>query len=388
MTFHVDVKPELLRWARERAGADIESLVRKFPKYREWESGDKRPTLKQLESFANVIHAPIGYFFLSEPPEEPLPISDFRTANSQALQRPSPDLLDTICLCQERQDWYREFIRAEGEDPLPFIRSAELEEDIVTVAARIRSTLDLDLALEESRALPTPTEALQRFIERTEAIGVLVMVSEVVGSNAHRRLDPREFRGFALVDDLAPLIFLNGADSKAAQMFTLAHELAHLWLGRSILSNSSPDAVPEHKVETWCNQVAAELLVPLAVLREEYRRGEELPKALIRLTHRFKVSELVLLRRIYDMGGLKRERFRQAYDDELKRLQYKTENIRGDFYATQTAQLGRRFARAVIADTLEGRTMFRDAFHMLGFSKLETFCNLAQDLGIDHGLPP
>ena len=170
-------------------------------------------------------------------------------------------------------------------------------------------------------------------------------------------------------------------------MFTLAHELAHLWLGRSALSNSSPNAVPEYKVETWCNQVAAELLVPLAVLREEYRRGEELPEALIRLTHRFKVSELVLLRRIYDIGCLTREQFQKSYDDELKRLQYKTGNIGEDFYAPQTARLGRHFARAVVADTLEGRTMFRDAFHMLGFSKLETFCSLAKNLGIDHRLP-
>ena len=385
MTFHVDVKPELLRWARERAGADIDSLVRKFSKYREWESGDKRPTLKQLESFANVIHVPVGYLFLSEPPKEPFPISDFRTVDSKPLRRPSPDLLDTIYLCQERQDWYREFIRVKGEEPLPFIRSAELEEDIVTVAARIRNTLELDP--EESRALPTSTETLQHFIERADAVDILVMVSGIVGNNAHRRLDPGEFRGFTLVDDLAPLIFLNGADTKAAQMFTLAHELAHLWLGRSALSNSSPNAVPEYKVETWCNQVAAELLVPLAVLREEYRRGEELPEALIRLTHRFKVSELVLLRRIYDIGCLTREQFQKSYDDELKRLQYKTGNIGEDFYAPQTARLGRRFARAVVADTLEGRTMFRDAFHMLGFSKLETFCNLAKNLGIDHRLP-
>ena len=192
MTLHVDIKPELLRWARERAGFDIDSLVRKFPKYCEWESGDARPTLKQLESLANAIHVPVGYFFLAEPPEEPFPISDFRTVDSKPLRRPSPDLLDTIYLCQERQDWYRDFIRAEGESPLPFIDSVKLGEDIAAVAAQIRSTLELDL--EESRAFSTLDKALQRFIERTDAIGVLVMVSGIVGNNTHRRLDPREFR--------------------------------------------------------------------------------------------------------------------------------------------------------------------------------------------------
>ena len=385
MTLRVDVKPELLRWARGRAAKDLDELVGRFSRYREWENGTARPTLKQLEKFANFVHAPIGYFFLSEPPEEPFPIPDFRTVDGQPLRRPSPDLLDTVYLCQQRQDWYREFARMGGEDPLPFVGSAKLGEDIETIAARIRGALDLDL--EERGALPTWTEALRRFVGKADALGVLVMVSGVVRNNTRRRLDPGEFRGFALTDDLAPLIFVNGADTKAAQMFTLAHELAHLWLGRSALSDSRPDAVPEHAVEAWCNRVAAELLVPLTVLREEYRKGEELREALARLARRFKVSTLVVLRRIHDAGGLTREGFRHAYDDELERLRAMPGNSGGNFHATQAARLGPRFARAVIADTLEGRTMFRDAFRMLGFSKLETFRKVARNLGVDHGLP-
>ena len=385
MTIRADIKPELLRWARKRAAKDLDELIGRFSKYREWESGAVRPTLKQLESFANFVHAPVGYFFLSEPPEEPFPIPDFRTVGGQPLRRPSPDLLDTIYLCQQRQDWYREFARMEGMNSLPFVGSADLEEDIETVAARIRGALDLDL--KERQALSTWTEASRRFVRKTDALGVLVMVSGVVRNNTHRRLDPGEFRGFALADDLAPLIFVNGADTKAAQMFTLAHELAHLWLGRSALSDSRPDAVPEHAVEAWCNRVAAELLVPLAVLREEYRGDEELSEALVSLARRFKVSTLVVLRRIHDAGGLTRERFRQAYDDELERLRAISGNSGGNFHSTQAARLGPRFARAVVADTLEGRTMFRDAFRMLGFSKLETFRKLAQSLGVDHGLP-
>ena len=380
MTVRVEVAPELLRWARERAAKNLDELVGRFPKYPEWESGGVCPTLKQLETFANFVHAPVGYFFLSEPPDEPFPIPDFRTAGDQPHRRPSPDLLDTIYLCQQRQDWYREFARMEGDEPLSFVGSANLSEDVKMVAARIRSALHLDL--EERRALPTWTEALRRFVEMAETLGVLVMVSGVVRNNTHRRLDPDEFRGFALVDDLAPLIFVNGSDSKAAQMFTLAHELAHLWRGESALSNSSPYSVPEHAVEAWCNRVAAELLVPLDALREEYRQDEELAYALSHLARRFKVSTLVILRRIHDSGELTRHEFHSAYDAELKKLATIPRGSGGDFYRTHSARVGDQFTRAVIADTLEGGTSFTEAFRLLGFKKMRTFNELARRHGI------
>ncbi len=252
----ITVKPELLRWARIRAGEEPESLAQRFPKYPEWESGDAQPTLKQLEAFAKKTHAPIGYFFLSKPPDEPLPIPDFRTVDRSLLGQPSLNLLDTIYLCQQRQEWYRDFMRMEGEDTLSFVGSANLAEGVELVATRIRREMNFDL--EERRAIPTWTDALRHFIKTVDALGVLVMVNGIVGNNTRRKLDPNEFRGFALVDDLAPLIFINGADTKAAQMFTLAHELAHIWLGQPALSDSRLNSIPSHAIEAWCNRVAAE----------------------------------------------------------------------------------------------------------------------------------
>ena len=275
MILRVNVKPKLLRWARERASIELDALERRFPKYREWESGHRQPTLKQLELLAKVTHAPIGSFFLSRPLEERIPIPDLRTVCDRPMGRPSVELLDTVYLCQQRQDWYRDFARMEGENPLPFVGSASPASAVESTAERIRTALGFDL--DERRALPTWTEALRRFIGQADVLGVLVMTSGIVGNNTHRKLDPDEFRGFALADELAPLIFINGADSKAAQMFTLAHELAHLWLGESALSDVGPISMPSHAVEVWCNHVAAELLVPLVSLREEFRgaRGSD-----------------------------------------------------------------------------------------------------------------
>ena len=183
-TLRVDVKPRLLRWARKRAGIEPGALVKRFPKYREWESGHRQPTLKQLESLARVTRAPIGSFFLSQPLDERFPIPDLRTVGDKSIGQSSVDLLDTVYLCQQRQDWYRDFARLEGEDPLSFVGSATSATVVEAAAESMRATLGLDL--EERRALPTWTEALRRFIERADALGVLVMTNGIVGNNTHR----------------------------------------------------------------------------------------------------------------------------------------------------------------------------------------------------------
>jgi Zn-dependent peptidase ImmA (M78 family) len=311
MAIRVEVKPHLLRWARERAQMSADELANRFPHLLEWEAGTAQPTFKQLERYTRATHAPFGYFFLAEPPVEPLPIPDFRTVGGARIERPSPDLLDTIYVCQQRQEWYREFAQSEHEEPLEFVGSATLASDVEATAAAIRHALRFDI--EERRRMRTWVEALRRFIEQADALGVLVMVNGVVANNNHRRLDPSEFRGFALADPLAPVSFVNGADTKAAQMFTLAHELAHIWLGQSALSDAEPVSSPTHDVEAWCNRVAAELLAPLGTFRREYRRGEELRGALDRLARYFKISTLVVLRRIHDAGDLSRDQLREAY---------------------------------------------------------------------------
>jgi Zn-dependent peptidase ImmA (M78 family) len=376
----VEIKPKLLRWAQERSGLDPAALAHRFPQLDTWERCESRPTLKQLESFAKATHTPVGYLFLQEPPVERIPIPDFRTVGNERVGRPSPDLLDAVYICQQRQEWYRDFARYEGEDPVPFVGAAHLNDDVEATAATIRRELGFDV--EERRQMPTWTDALRRFIEQADRLGVLVMVSGVVGSNNRRKLDPHEFRGFALADRLAPLVFINGADTKAAQMFTLAHELAHIWLGLSAVSDAQASQVPEHEVERWCNRVAAELLVPLAVVRAEYEPRKPLGEEINRLARRFKVSTLVVLRRIHDVGGLTQDQFWRAYRQERERLLSMPAGSGGDFYLTLSARAGKRFARALVVSTLEGRSSFTEAFRLLGFKKMATFREVAHSLGI------
>ena len=378
----VPVQPELLRWARERARISAQGLANRFPKLEDWERGAVRPTLKQLEAFATATRTPVGFFFLAEPPVERVPIPDFRTVANVHVSHPSPDLLDTVYLCQQRQDWYRDFARSMHEPALKFVGSARLEDDILETAATMRHSLALDLG--ERRQLSTWTDALRRFIEQADALGVLVMVSGVVGSNNRRGLDPEEFRGFALADPLAPLVFVNGADTKAAQMFTLAHELAHLWLGQSAVSDAEARAAPDHEVESWCNRVAAELLVPLSALRDEIDVHADLQDELRRLARRFKVSTLVILRRIHDAGRLTRSELWAAYEEELARLRALPKGSGGHFYLTLGTRVSKRFARALVVSTLEGRTGFTETFRMLGLKKTATFNELGHSLGVGH----
>ena len=377
----VGVKPELLRWARRRSGQSAEYLRKRFPKLEAWERGVTMPTFRQLEDFAKATYLPIGYLFLREPPVEELPVTDFRTIGGTEVRRASPNLLDTLYLCQQRQDWYREEARTAGEPPLEFVGNLNTSVEISTAGAIMRDALGFDL--EQRRRATTWSDALRQFIEQADALGVLVMVSGIVGSNTSRKLKPEEFRGFVLSDPSAPLVFINGADTKAAQMFTLAHEIAHLWLGESGISNTQAVSTPDHAVERWCNQVAAELLAPTKLVRDEFDADADLNTEANRLARRFKVSTLVVLRRIRDVGGMDHDEFRYAYQEELGRLQdLQGDRSGGSAIRNVGPRVSKRLARALIVSTLEGRTSYTESFRLLGVRKLSTFESVAESLGV------
>lgn len=376
----VGVGPDLLRWACERSGHDRDYLLKRFPRLDAWEHGEALPTFKQLEAFAKATYTPIGYLFLEDPPAEELPVTDFRTIGDVEVSRPSPDLLDTLHLCQQRQDWYRDEARTAGEPPVEFIGSLDISVDVASAGTRLRDALGFDM--EQRRRMSTWSEALRQFVEQADALGILVMVSGIVGSNTHRKLDPEEFRGFALADSLAPLIFINGADTKAAQMFTLAHEIAHLWLGESGVSNVQALGVPDHATERWCNRVAAELLVPAELLGREFAPGADMNEEANRLARRFKVSTLVILRRIHDVGGMEWEDFRYAYQDEVAHLRGLQAGGGGNAIRNVGARVSKRLARSLVISTLEGRTSYTEAFRLLGVRKLSSFESVAASLGV------
>lgn len=377
----IDVEPTMLVWACARSGVPRSKLANRIPQLPEWLSGKKRPTLKQLEKLARATHTPLGYLFLPSPPEEPLPITDFRTVGSGVRGTPSPDLLDTLYLMQRRQAWLRESLIEAETDPLGFAGSARLTDDPENVGREMRRTLGLaDGWGSGVRSWQAAVGQLRRAIED---LGVMAIINGVVGNNTHRTLDVEEFRGFALTDPWAPLVFVNGADSKSAQMFSLAHELAHIWLGSEGLSGFEALFPGGTEVEEWCNRAAAEMLVPERELGGRWHELRRADRPFASLARSFKVSPVVAARRVLDLGLIDRTAFFEFYDDYISQERRREEKGTGggDFYNNQTTRVGELFGTKVARAALEGRIGFQDAYHLTGLNGA-TFRKYADRMGV------
>ena len=378
----VEVRPAMLTWARERSQLALAYLDKRFPRLQQWERGDARPTFRQLESFAKATHTPIGFLFLPEPPEERLPIPDLRTLAHRPA-RLSPDLLDTIYAMQRRQDWLREE-RLEGEaDPLEFVGNARLNDEPMAVGQEMRRAVGLDDGW--AGEVASWEEAVSELRRRIEGLGVMAVVNGVVGNNTHRKLDVEEFRGFALTDRYAPLIFVNGADAKSAQMFTLAHELAHVWLGAEGEGISGFEGIfpGSDRIEKFCDQTAAEFLVPARELKERWREVKGTPDPFERVARYFKVSPIVAGRRAMDLRLVNRETFFDFYDAYTKRERQRAKATGGgDFYNNQNTRVGATFATSVIRAAMGGRLSFREAYNLTGL-RGGAFQEYAKRLGMD-----
>lgn len=379
----VEVAPQVLEWACQKGGLDESAILKAFPNFFEWKEGTSQPTLKQLEAFAKKTHVPLGMLFLPSPPVERLPIPDFRTIGNASIKGPSQNLLETIYLCQQRQDWYSQYLRNNGFGENEFVSCVTRDHSVIEVAQNIRDAVGF--GLEERQKFTKWEDTLRFFIDQVSKLNILVMISGIVGSNTHRSLDPNEFRGFVLMDRFAPLIFINGKDTKTAQIFTLAHELAHIWLGTEGISNIQVvDVNGQGDNEFWCNQVAAELLVPLQDLRDNFNRDKSLDDELQRLAKVYKVSSLVVARRLFDLKFYTYQEFRNIYQQELEKLQSLQRESKpkggGDFYRSLNVKVSPQFLQALVSSTLEGKTLFRDALRLLSIKKSETFDEIANQL--------
>ncbi|HQO18219.1 MAG TPA: ImmA/IrrE family metallo-endopeptidase [Candidatus Cloacimonas sp.] len=374
-TLKVSINPAILEWGIVRSGIPREKLEKKLPKINLWIAKQDRPTLKQLEDLSKTLHIPFGYFFLENPPKEQIPIPLFRTKNETPNSQFSTEFIDTLYEMQRRQIWLKEYLIESHYEPLPFICSCTLNDDPVQTADKIRKELKIND--EWARHFTTWNDALLSLREKVEQANIFFVANGIVKNNTHRPLNVNEFRGFVLVDDYAPLIFVNNADCKAAQMFTIAHELAHLWIGESAAFDLRGMQPAQNAKEVFCDKVAAEFLVPAKILEERINdiTSPDISTLISRLSREFKVSEIVIARRLLDCEHINKEQFFSFYDKYFEWQKEKTKDKGGgDYYQTQSVRVSKHFLQYVVQALNEGVLLYTDAYRLTGLNR-KTFDN-------------
>lgn len=373
------INGEVLRWAQERSGLTKAKLAEDLGVPRQllahWEAGIEFPAFGRAQKLANALRIPFGYLFLSNPPTQTPPIPDLRTVDGER-RPPSPEFADLLNDVLVKHDWYLEYLKKVGSRPVPFVGKYSVSDQMSQVVADVRRVIDPE---ELRRHAASLSEYIRLLAERAESVDILVMRGGVVRGNPNRGLSVEEFRGFALSDRLAPLIFINAKDAQAAQVFTLAHELIHLWIGQSGISNPNSESPDQDRrqasVEQFCNRAAAELLVPSQEFESVWRTLSGDSEAKVdHLAKKFKVSVPVILRRALDGAEISRPAFfslLRVHQDKVRELERRRQqngeesSSGGNFYNTFFVRNSRKFSRAVTADVRSGGLSTLEAARML-----------------------
>lgn len=361
MKTEITINPTLITWAITRAGFDVDKFLDNNPTIQKWIEEVKKPTIKQLENFAHKVHIPFGYLFLPEPPKETIPFPFFRTGNQQT-DKVSLNVFDTIQILQRRQDWITEYLQDNEQEPLSFVGRFNENATANEVVADIRNTLELQPNWACNFA--TWEETLAFITNKIEAIGVFINFNGIVENNTHRPIPVDECRGFVLVNQYAPFMFVNAADAKAAQLFTIIHELAHIWLGESAGFDNQNLMPADAPIEKLCDAIAAEFLVPASSLIDIWQDKPSIDYA----KRFFKVSPIVIARRALDLGLISRSAFFTFYSGYIESFKQKKESQKGggDFYATARKRVSVTFASYVNQAVNQNKLLYRDAYKITG----------------------
>ena len=363
----VNVSSNMLTWAIARAGFDLPDFTTKVPGIQGWIDGTKIPTVKQLEDFSRKVYLPFGYLFLPEPPKEKLPIPFFRTNDSQATTV-SINVYDTILLMQQRQDWLRDYLKEIDVEDLGFVGKFRNSNNVREIVADIRETLNL--SENWASEFKTWEASLIHLIQHIEDKGIIAVFNGVVENNGYRKIPVNECRGFVLVDNIAPFMFVNNADGKAAQMFTIVQELAHIWTGHSAGFDFRKLQPANNQNEILCDKIAAEFLVPETSFNQVWSNDQSIQNA----ARHFKVSPVVIARRALDIGKITKKEFFDFYDEYSNRefIRKETQSSGGDFYATTRKRLSITFASHIKNAVKSGLLLYRDAYKLTSL-KGDTF---------------
>ena len=385
------ITPSLMRWAREKARLSIEQASKKIKRPKEeieaWEAGTSRPTIPQARKASEVYKRPLAVFYLPEPPKEFDTLRDFRILPVNYEPDYSPELSLLIRTAKFRQEWMREFLIEEGVPKIPFVGSSSLNDNPQDISRLI--LLELNLSPKEQINCRKRNEALRLWIDRAERAGIIIF--------RQGNIDLKETRGFILCDEYAPFIFINSDDAIAAQLFTLAHELAHLWLNQSGISNLEPFersfSDESQKIEIFCNRVASETVLDRTLFNKSWcdqNTSLSIEEQIENISNTFKISEEAISRRLLDDGNINREMYlelRKIYQDrwreykEKERQRMKSVEGGPTYYVMKVFNNGYSFTQTVISAFEGGAITGRDASSLLDV-KVSNIQHLASAAGM------
>lgn len=381
----VTVKPEIINWILQTvqfdnvASSAIELLNM-------WKSGEKTPTFNQVEDMSKKTNIPFGYFFLDKPPVEECPIVDYRTVNSLSIPEPSRNLMDILDLMTDIQDWMVNYVIENGQDELPYVGIAFENKNINVIVEDIRNKLGLDK--EWYTAFSAPIDAFRYLKSLMSDLGVLVMMSGIVGNNTRKKLNVEEFRAFTLVNRYVPLIFINTGDSDTGKLFSILHEFAHVWIGvNSFYNDQISGNTTENDIEKICNAISAEILVPVEVFVDQWKQaiGTDIEK-IEKIAKYFKCSRYVIARKALDNKKISPRIYGEIITElteqfkKWKNDQNEEKSSGGDFYRTLSSRLDHRFLIALANSAREGRTQYTEVYRLTNTNR-KTFSKLLSDIG-------
>jgi len=257
------ITPNVLKWARESARMTEETAAAKasvtVDRLKEWEAGESQPTIRQAQTLAKAYKRPFALFFLPEIPRDFQPLQDFRKPGSKTLTTSSIFIIREI---QQKEAWISDVYSENQEEKLAFVGRYSIKDNPQAVANDILETLKIN---PESYKTDNP---IKEWIDAAETNGIFVSRTSFIHSRL--KLDSEELQGFAIADPYAPFVFVNSDDWNAPQLFTLVHELAHIWIAETGISNEVEPEIRHkgkfHPVELFCNEVAANALMPIEIV--------------------------------------------------------------------------------------------------------------------------
>ena len=293
------ITPNVLMWARETAKISKETAAAKvhvtIDKLQKWENGTSQPTIMQAQALAKAYKRPFAVFFLPEIPSSFQPLQDFRKSGSRTLTTSSIFIIREI---QQKQAWISDAYADNNEIKLPFVGRFKINENPQVVAQDILKTLDIHPSQYKSAS------PIKEWIDAAESKGIFVSRTSYI--HTRLKLDSDELQGFAISDSYAPFVFVNSEDWNAPQLFTLLHELAHIWIAETGISNDVEPEIKDkenfHPVELFCNEVAANALMPKEIILNFGTQIYQDSKQVFKTARLLGISSFALIVRALNLG--------------------------------------------------------------------------------------